>query len=121
VGERPVHSLVAEEGHAQEPPPKPGGSAKGAPVPLAAKAIAFSTSEISLPAGTPSVISFDNQDEGVPHNVAIYTSQGGDPLFQGEIVPGPAEVDYDVPPLEAGEYFFQCDVHPTMSGTVTVA
>lgn len=149
VGERPVHSLVAEGEHviaeapegnepalSDEPvppeeeapdegaPPAMGGGGKpaGAPVSISAKGIAFGASELSLPAGKPSVIAFDNQDEGIPHNVAIYTAQGGDPLFQGEIVTGPTKVEYDVTPLEAGEYFFQCDVHPTtMTGSVTVA
>jgi plastocyanin len=53
--------------------------------------------------------------------VSIYVSQGGDPLFQGEIVTGPSLIDYHVPQMAAGEYHFQCDVHPTMSGSVTVA
>jgi plastocyanin len=26
-----------------------------------------------------------------------------------------------VPPLDPGSYYFQCDVHPNMNGTVTVA
>ena len=141
VGEREVHSLVSEEEHVAEapeenapaltdepvveeeapaePPPEAGGG--GATVPIAAQALAFSTSELSLPAGAPSVISFDNQDAGQSHNVAIYTEQGGDQLFSGEIITGPAQVDYEIPPLDPGEYFFQCDVHPTMTGTVTVA
>lgn len=38
----------------------------------------------------------------------------------GEIFPGPATRDYDVPALEAGTYYFQCDIHPQMNGTVEV-
>ena len=138
VGERPVHSLVEEEeGHvateaseeeeAQAPPEKPApeqgaGGGAGATVSIAARELAFNESELALAADSPSVISFDNQDDGIPHNLSIYTSQGGDPLFQGEIVDGPGKIDYDVPPLQAGELFFQCDIHPTtMTGTVTVA
>jgi plastocyanin len=140
VGERPVHSLVEEGEHvvaeapeenapslsdeptpAEQPPPKPGGGGD-ATASIAAQNLAFTSSELSLPADTPSVIAFDNQDEGVPHNVSIYTSQGGDPLFEGEIITGPAKIDYRIPQMAAGEYFFQCDVHPTtMTGTVTVA
>jgi hypothetical protein len=141
VGEQPVHSLVAEEEHvtaeapeenapalsdepevAEEAPAEPPAKAGGATVPIAAQDLSFSVSELSLPADTPSVIAFDNQDQGVPHNVSIYTEQGGDPLFEGEIITGPAKVDYEIPELQAGELFFQCDVHPTtMTGTVTVA
>lgn len=142
VGPREVHSLVAEGEHATgpgEPAPiepgaggeKPapegapaGGGAKpsGKPIPIAAKGLAFSTSELSLPADTPAVIAFDNQDSGIPHNFAIYVSQGGKPLFQGEVVTGPAKAEYQIPQLAPGSYFFQCDIHPTtMSGSVTVA
>jgi hypothetical protein len=28
---------------------------------------------------------------------------------------------YEIPPLPAGEDYFQCDVHPNMNGTVIVA
>jgi plastocyanin len=57
----------------------------------------------------------------VPHNIAIYTDSSlSEALFQGEIVTGPATAQYEVPPEPAGEYYFQCDVHPTMNGTVTV-
>jgi plastocyanin len=88
-------------------------------VEVTAQGTAFDTSEIALPADTPSTIAFDNQDS-VPHNVAIYTEQGGEPLFAGDIITA-TTADYPVPPLEAGSYYFQCDVHPTeMNGTVTV-
>ena len=147
VGPREVHSLVESEDHetaeapeenepsasdepvASDQEEQSGGAGEGAvgdaepgqAVPIGAQALEFDTSELSLPAGAPSVIAFDNQDAGVPHNVSIYTEEGGDPLFQGEVVTGPAQVDYDVPPQEPGEYFFRCDVHPTtMTGTVTV-
>ena len=137
IGERPVHSLVAEEhtpgGEGTEtpppetppetPPPTTGPPTEpppqGATVEVTAQGTAFDTSEIALPADSPSTIVFDNQDS-VPHNVAIYTEQGGEPLFAGDIITA-TTADYPVPPLEAGSYYFQCDVHPTdMNGTVTV-
>ena len=31
---------------------------------------------------------------------------------------GPVSVVYDIPPIPEGEYYFHCDVHPNMSGTV---
>ena len=54
------------------------------------------------------------------HNIAIYSDDRSRQLFNGELVTGPATVEYDVPPLPAGQYYFQCDVHPNMNGTVVV-
>ena len=43
-------------------------------------------------------------------------------LFQGETFAGPDEQTYQVDPLQAGDFFFRCDVHPTqMTGTFVVA
>lgn len=84
--------------------------------------IRFDLAEFSIPADTPFRIVFDNQDAGVPHNVAIYDSgPGGSGLFKGEIFNGVKTVTYDVPGLPAGDHYFQCDVHPTMNGTVRAA
>jgi hypothetical protein len=38
-------------------------------------------------------------------------------LFQGELITGPDTIEYEVPALDPGEFYFQCDVHPTMNGT----
>jgi plastocyanin len=98
-----------------------GGEQAGAGPGIAAQAIAFNVSELTFPAGKENPLPFDNQDAGIPHNVSIYSEQGGEALFTGEIITGPAKVEYAVPALEAGSYYFQCDVHPQMNGTVTVA
>ena len=34
-------------------------------------------------------------------------------------ITGPAEANYQVPALDAGDYKFQCSVHPNMTGTLT--
>ena len=136
IGPRPVHSLVEEGDHPAADAPEheePGGGEpgkeedeapppkNGATVAIAAQALEFDAVEISLPAGEPAIVSLDNQDDGIPHNLSIYTEQGGESLFEGEVVTGPTQIDYEVPPQEPGEYFFQCDIHPTtMTGTVTV-
>src|ERR687892_567744 len=92
-------------------------------VDITASGIEFDTGCIEVPAGEPFSIAFDNQDPD-QHNVAIYPSaeELTDPLFRGEIFGGPDTVEYDPPvdPLDPGEYYFQCDVHPTMNGTVVV-
>ncbi len=91
-------------------------------VKVVAKGIAFTTKTIAAPASQPFDLIFDNQDGGVPHNVAIYTdSSAATPLFVGTIVTGPRVTTYHVPALQPGTYFFRCDVHHQMTGTVTVA
>ncbi len=98
------------------------GTAGGAVIKLAAKDIAFDQHDLSAPANAPFVIQFDNQDAGVPHNVAIYednTKQNV--LFRGDVVTGPTQTTYNVQALPPGTYYFQCDVHPgQMSGTIVV-
>ena len=100
-----------------------GGGGAAATVNVTASGIAFDTSTIDLPANQPSTIHFVNEDNATQHNIAIYPSADdlANPLFRGELLTGPGEIDYSVDPLEAGEYYFHCDVHPTMSGTVNVS
>lgn len=100
----------------------PGGGGGGAgAVTVVASGLAFDTSEIALAAGAESTVTFDNQDAGTPHNIAIYGDDSlGEVLFIGDLVTGVATADYAVPALEEGEYYFQCDVHPDMNGSVAV-
>ena len=85
---------------------------------ISAQNIEFNTDTLIVPAGSEFTLSFTN-NEGQPHNVSIYREEGGERLFEGEIITGPdATADYNVPALEPGTYYFQCDVHPEMNGTV---
>ena len=79
----------------------------------------FSSDRLTVPSGEPFGLVFDNEDEGVPHNVAIYTDDSAvQSLFVGDVIEGPETATYDVPALDPGEYFFRCDVHPQMNGTL---
>jgi hypothetical protein len=53
--------------------PPPGGEVTIAAIPI----IKFNTAELAIPAGQTVNILFDNQDTGVPHNLAVYS----DPNF----------------------------------------
>ena len=41
-------------------------------------------------------------------------------MFEGKIFPGVATETYQVGPLAAGTYPFECFVHQNMTGTLTV-
>jgi plastocyanin len=88
---------------------------------LVAEQTAFDKDEIRLPADEPSTLTLDNRDVA-EHNVSIYEdeSASGDPLFTFEEFTGPRTETFDVEPLQEGEYYFRCDVHPVMEGTVVV-
>ena len=107
------------QGTIEAAPATPGGG--GTRITVAAQGLQFDTNRIELSAGAPSTIHFENNDPGIQHNIAIFTDSSlGTNLFRGEIVTGPAAVDYRIPPLDPGTYYFHCDVHPTMSGSVVV-
>lgn len=82
----------------------------------------FVPSSLTVSAGETIGLAFENEDEGVPHNVAVYEDDSAvQSLFVGDLVEGPTSVTYDVPALEPGEYYFRCDVHPQMNGTLEAA
>jgi plastocyanin len=88
---------------------------------ISANNLQFSTDRLEAPAGEPFQIVFDNQ-EAAPHNVAIYTDQSAaQKILVEEPFSGPKVVTYNVPALEAGEYFFRCDIHPDMKGTLVAS
>jgi plastocyanin len=104
----------------EEPPP---GTEAGAPaVEIAAKGLKFDKAELALKSGGEADIAFNNEDSAVPHNVAVYADEAHtQQLFIGDVVVGPLKVDYKFPAPPPGGYFFRCDVHPFMSGKVTVS
>jgi plastocyanin len=55
----------------------------------------------------------------VEHDFAIYNPDES-VFFQGERVAAGETITYQVPALEAGEYVFNCPLHPVpdMTGTV---
>jgi plastocyanin len=99
-----------------------GGGIGGATVRLVVKDISFDKEQITLTAGAQTTVELDNQDEGLPHNFAIYQDESAETaIFQGDIVEGPNTTEFAFTAPDAGTFFFRCDVHPTqMTGTVVV-
>jgi plastocyanin len=85
---------------------------------IAAADLAFDRAELEVPAGTAVGLVFENR-ESAPHNVAVYVDASADEaIFVGEIFGGPGARQYALPALAAGTYYFRCDVHPEMQGTL---
>ena len=106
------------EGHGAE---AAAAGAESGGVHLSAAGVAFDTKEVTLTAGEETTIPFDNEDSA-PHNFSIYEDDSATKdLFVGTEVAGGSSTDYTIPPLDKGEYFFRCDLHPSsMVGTVIV-
>lgn len=113
-------AAACSSGAAAPTPPGPPASVDPNAIQISAKDLKFSTAQLNAPADKAFTIAFDNQ-EGAPHNVAIYKDQSASTkVFGQEPFGGPRLVAYQVGPLAAGSYFFRCDVHPDMKGTLTV-
>lgn len=109
VGEREI------EVHAEE---EAGDAAR---VQLAAENVAFEHDTITLAADTEVEIEFDNNDREIQHNITILGQDPTRPIFRGQLVTGVATAVYTFHAPAAGEYRFQCDIHPAqMKGTVKV-
>jgi glucose/arabinose dehydrogenase/plastocyanin len=90
---------------------------------LTARNFAFDTTRITVPAGSTVMMTFSNNDAGIPHNFALYTDNTAKTkIFAGILVTGVKTVTYTfTAPSAPGNYFFRCDAHPElMTGTFVV-
>jgi len=124
-------ALVACSGGSPEWTPLPSGAEPPAAcaradadgvIAISSEQARFSAPCMVAPAGFAFVVRFANKDsEG--HNVAIYGDRSKAASVEvGEVISGPDKsIDYPVDALAAGEYYFDCSVHPaTMNGALYV-
>jgi len=110
--------------------PSSSGSASASPqstqpvttVTLIGKGIQWDLSALYFEANKKLTVTVDNQDQA-PHNFALFTDPNRQlaEIFKPkqDAQPG-TKVDYAVQPLKAGTYYFECEIHPSMNGKVTV-
>ncbi len=100
-----------------------GEAAHGEAAKLKADDVAFDVKELEFAADTEAELVLHNEDNGILHNVSIYA--GADAaapvILKGDFVAGPGEITYHFKMPGAGEYYFQCDIHPNMNGKAHVA
>jgi plastocyanin len=64
-------------------------------------------------------IHFQNDDAAL-HNIDITKDKAGaNSVYKTDFFQGPGHKEYQFQAPAAGKYFFHCDVHPQMVGTVT--
>jgi plastocyanin len=101
-------------------PPSDCARAEGGVITLSAADLEFSAPCLVANAGEAFTIRFTN-DDSVPHNVAVYQdSSKANEYARGEILNQGQSADTDVEALDAGQYYFDCQVHPDMSGTLYI-
>ena len=116
------------------PPPPPsssssssssGGSSSSAPpaapgtLTLAASNLTYDKRSLTALPNTQTRLQFDNKDGGVLHNFSIYNNnRATTKIFVGELTTGVSTVTYTFTTPAAGTYFFRCDVHTNMTGTI---
>lgn len=87
---------------------------------IVARDIEFTSSLLRFEGAGETKLKFTNLD-GDGHNVAIYTDASREELiFRGALITGPRTVEYEFQLPPPGKYFFVCDPHLDMKGTVVV-
>ncbi|MCA1830110.1 MAG: cupredoxin domain-containing protein [Actinomycetota bacterium] len=98
----------------------PACSPNGTTVQVTAKNVAFDKSCLAAPANTAFTVTFDNEDAGTPHNLAILNNGAAVAGDRFDPFNGVATKNFNFAALAAGTYTFHCEVHANMTGTFVV-
>ena len=112
-------SVVDDDGRVTGTPAAGGGSAT--PLEISAdNSESFSTDRLDAPPGQIEIV-FINEEQGVLHNFALFQSEDdvSEPLAITPLRAGPSTESVTVS-LQRGDYFYHCDSHPQMQGTLEV-
>jgi len=102
--------------------PTPGAVAPSAELKIIAQGTAWDTTTLVGIAGVPLSLNYDNRDVGIAHNINFFNGADAtaESVASTEVAPGPETLTLNFGPLEAGDYYYQCDVHPgQMNGILT--
>jgi plastocyanin len=96
------------------------GNTSGDQLEVTAASLAFDVEELTVPADQAFTVTLQNDDAAV-HNFSVYEgdSAEGALILEGQDAAANETVEESVEPLEKGSYYFQCDYHPSMNGTLT--
>jgi plastocyanin len=101
-------------------PPSDCARVEDGVITLSAADLEFSAPCLVANAGEAFVIQLTNEDSQ-PHNVAVYEdSSKANEYSRGEILNQGQTADTEVEALDAGHYYFDCQVHAEMNGTLYV-
>lgn len=105
------------------PVPQTTAAAPGAEVSISTGGSTLKFDQTTLQATAGAIrITFDNKDSGIPHNIHVFDGKDSSAPSLGATSPAAGPIKQELTlNLSPGEYYFQCDVHPTtMKGTITV-
>ncbi len=87
---------------------------------IVAKSARFDSRALAVPANSEVAVTLDNKDS-LPHNIAIYRDKSAkEKLFAGDVVDGRESGGDSFRSPAAGVYYFRCDLHTNMNGTLFV-
>lgn len=93
---------------------------EGTVLEVTARDLRFAPRELRAAPGVATIV-LKNEDRGIPHNIRVHrgSDQSGDTVGRTEVDNGPSERRLRLE-LEPGEYYYHCDPHPNMRGSLVV-